>query len=99
MLFRSPLVENAIKHGMKNQLKVLIKVTETKKVYQIIIEDDGNGIDQDIIDKLYQNKHDLNKVGLANTHHRLQRLYPNNKGLIIESKPHERTRILMEIPK
>lgn len=94
-----PLVENAIKHGMKNQLKVLIKVIETKKVYQIIIEDDGNGIGQDIIDKLYQNKHDQDKVGLANTHHRLQRLYPDNKGLIIESKPHVRTRILMEIPK
>lgn len=94
-----PLVENAIKHGMKNRLNIAIRVVELKKTYQVIVEDDGNGIDAVIIAKLYQNQHDQDKIGLANTHHRLQRLYPNNKGLQIESVPFEHTRILMEIPK
>ncbi|HCT63337.1 MAG TPA: histidine kinase [Erysipelotrichaceae bacterium] len=94
-----PLVENAIKHGMKNRLNIAIRVVELKKTYQVIVEDDGNGIDAEIIAKLYENRHDQDKIGLANTHHRLQRLYPNNKGLLIESVPFEHTRILMEIPK
>ena len=94
-----PLVENAIKHGMKNRLKVVIRVLELKKVYHVIVEDDGNGIDAEIIDKLYQNLSDQDKIGLANTHQRLRRLYPNNRGLIIESVPFEHTQILMEIPK
>ena len=94
-----PLIENAIKHGMKNRLKIVIRVVELKKVYQVIVEDDGNGIDAEIIAKLYANRHDQDKIGLANTHHRLQRLYPDNKGLVIESVPFEHTRITMEIPK
>ena len=94
-----PLVENAIKHGMKNRLRIVLRVTELKKVYQVCVEDDGNGIKHEIIEKLYLNQHDQDKIGLANTHHRLQRLYPNNKGLIIESVPFEQTRITMEIPK
>lgn len=94
-----PLVENAIKHGMKNRLRIVIRVVELKKVYQVIVEDDGNGIDAEIIAKLYENRHDQDKIGLANTHHRLQRLYLDNKGLVIESVPFEHTRITMEIPK
>ncbi len=94
-----PLVENAIKHGMKNRLRIVIRVTELKRTYQVSVEDDGNGIDAQIIEKLYQNQSDQDKIGLANTHHRLQRLYPNNKGLIIESVPFKHTQILMEIPK
>ena len=94
-----PLIENAIKHGMKNRLKIVIRVVELKKVYQVIVEDDGNGIDAEIIAKLYANRHDQDKIGLANTHHRLQRLYSDNKGLVIESVPFEHTRITMEIPK
>lgn len=94
-----PLVENAIKHGMKNRLNIVIRVVELKKTYQVIVEDDGNGIDEAIIAKLYQNQSDPNKIGLANTHLRLQRLYPDNKGLVIESVPFEHTRITMEIPK
>lgn len=94
-----PLIENSIKHGMKSSLKVDIKIEEIKDILHIIIVDNGNGIQKHIIDNLYKNKQDQDKIGLANTHHRLKSIYPNNDGLIINSIPSVQTIISMNIPR
>lgn len=95
-----PLIENAIKHGMKSPLLVVdVKIEEKKEGLAITISDNGGGIQKHIVEKLYNGNHDKDKIGLANTHHRLKSIYPNNAGLLIESKPSLGTRISMLIPK
>lgn len=94
-----PLIENSIKHGMKNQLKIDVLIEEVKNVLQITIKDNGNGIQKHIIDNLYKNQHDKDKIGLANTHYRLKSIYPNNAGLCIKSNPSVETIISMSIPR
>ena len=95
-----PLIENAIKHGMKSPLLIIDVIIEEKKEgLSITISDNGGGIQKHIVEKLYNGSHDKDKIGLANTHHRLKSIYPNNAGLQIESKPSLGTRISMMIPK
>jgi two-component system, LytTR family, sensor histidine kinase LytS len=95
-----PLIENAIKHGMKSPLLVVdVKIEEKKEGLSIIIRDNGGGIQKHIVEKLYNGNHDKDKIGLANTHHRLKSIYPNNAGLLIESKPSLGTQISMLIPR
>ena len=94
-----PLIENSIKHGMKSSLRVDIHIEEINNELHITIKDNGNGIQKHIIDNLYTNKHDRDKIGLANTHHRLKSIYPNNKGLNIKSIPSVETIISMNIPR
>ena len=78
-----PLVENSIKHGLlkrsgSGKVKITIKKTYLKCL--ISIEDDGIGIDPEII-KNINNKIEKN-IGLKNVHNRLKLIY--GKGLNIE---------------
>ena len=96
-LIIQPLVENSIKHGILKRREggtVTISVIEKEKGYNIIIEDDGIGIDQSIIDAI-DDKIEKN-IGLKNVHNRLKILY--GKGLNIE-KLEKGTRISFNINK
>lgn len=96
-LIIQPLVENSIKHGILKRREggtVTISVIEKEKDYNIIIEDDGIGIDQSIIDGI-DDKIEKN-IGLKNVHNRLKILY--GKGLNIE-KLEKGTRISFNINK
>lgn len=96
-LIIQPLVENSIKHGILKRREggtVIISVIEKEKGYNIIIEDDGIGIDQSIIDGI-DDKIEKN-IGLKNVHNRLKILY--GKGLNIE-KLEKGTRISFNINK
>lgn len=96
-LIIQPLVENSIKHGILKRREggtVNISVIEKEKGYNIIIEDDGIGIDQSIIDGI-DDKIEKN-IGLKNVHNRLKILY--GKGLNIE-KLEKGTRISFNINK
>lgn len=84
-LIIQPLVENSIKHGLlkgKDGKNVWIKVKKHNKGFKVIIEDDGIGIDEKIINDIYENKIDENKIGLYNVHSRVKFIYGN--GLDIE---------------
>jgi sensor histidine kinase YesM len=73
---------------MKSPLLVVdVKIEEKKEGLAITISDNGGGIQKHIVEKLYNGNHDKDKIGFANTHHRLKSIYPNNAGLLIESKP------------
>jgi len=94
-----PLVENSIKHGMKKDilhLKLSINIVRNRLIIEVW--DDGGGMDASVIEKLYKNISDYEKIGLANIHNRLKSIYPNHKGLIIDSKAGESTSIKMSIP-
>lgn len=77
-LLIQPLVENAILHGIQPSRipgKVLISVRKGVDDVVITITDTGVGIDQQMIDKLYQGKIDSHRIGLNNVHQRLLLLY------------------------
>lgn len=80
-----PLVENAIKHGiLKNNSgeNVYISLHKTSDECKIIIEDDGCGISDEVIEKVYANNMEYNRIGLFNVHRRLKLIYGH--GLEIE---------------
>ena len=77
-LLIQPLVENAILHGIQPSRipgNVFISVKNGIDNVIITITDTGVGIDQQIIDKLYQGKIDSHHIGLNNVHQRLLLLY------------------------
>ncbi|WP_127836281.1 sensor histidine kinase [Clostridium prolinivorans] len=85
-LIIQPLVENSIKHGILEgsgygTVKIAVKKHNLKDVI-IIVEDDGIGIPNHIINSIYSNNIKENKIGLANVNNRLKLIY--NSSLIIE---------------
>ena len=94
-LIIQPLVENSIKHGILKKrdngcVKIIIK--KIGKDIEVIIEDDGVGIEQTIIDNL--DKQIKENIGLKNVHQRLKLLY--GEGLNIK-KLEQGTRIKFKI--
>lgn len=94
-----PLVENSIKHGMKNSgLTIDLKISLEKSNVKITVKDNGKGMEKAVINALLTGNHDKNKIGLANIHNRLKSIYPNNQGLNIQSEIGVNTTISMLIP-
>lgn len=94
-LIIQPLVENSIKHGiLKKREKGCVKIIVKKidKDIEVIIEDDGVGIEQTVIDNL--DKQIQENIGLKNVHQRLKLLY--GEGLDIK-KLEQGTRIKFKI--
>lgn len=78
-LIIQPLVENAIIHGIlkgrgRGSVKISVKTLDEEKI-KISIEDDGIGISDDIIDRVYSGNMPENKIGLYNVHLRLKLVY------------------------
>lgn len=92
-----PLVENAIKHGILDNMSgknVWVKCITGEKSKKIVIEDDGCGIDEKIIEDIYEDKCDSSKVGLYNVYSRIKLIY----GTRLEIERLERgTKISFEI--
>ncbi|WP_343101482.1 LytS/YhcK type 5TM receptor domain-containing protein [Romboutsia sp. MSSM.1001216sp_RTP31141st1_G3_RTP31141_220114] len=77
-LIIQPLVENAIIHGIRKNGGhgvVVIGVKKDKDRTKIWVENDGLTIDQEIINRVYNNNMSENKIGLYNVHLRLKLIY------------------------
>ncbi|WP_411705838.1 LytS/YhcK type 5TM receptor domain-containing protein [Edaphovirga cremea] len=77
-LLIQPLVENAIVHGIqpcRGKGVVVIAVKHSGDRIRISVKDTGNGINQEIIDRLANNEMPGNKIGLLNVHRRVSLLY------------------------
>lgn len=85
-LIIQPIVENSIKHGIlegKGYGTVTIGIQKgSDGDIMIAIEDDGVGISEEIIKKVYEGKMEENRIGMSNVHDRLKYIY--GEGLIIE---------------
>ena len=93
-----PLVENAIIHGVRKKVgagRVRIMVKNTGQGVRIEVQDDGQGIPPNKMERLLIDGDDSG-IGLWNIDKRLRQLY--GKGLVIESTQGEGTRVYYMIP-
>ena len=92
-----PLVENAIRHGVRRQSgpgRVAISIRRQPGTVSVSIRDNGAGIPADKLETLLSVPTD--SVGLINIHNRLLHMY--GKGLAIQSAVGEGTTVSFTIP-
>lgn len=100
-----PIVENAIKHGIKDMAKdaiVKISILEQDATIQIKVTDNGAGISSKRMDGLGINQVDSETgtgMGLYNVNRRLVITFGEMAGLMIKSEDNNGTEIKFHIPK
>lgn len=96
-----PLVENAIIHGLKDKeekAKVVIRAVERGEDVILTIYDNGSGMSCEKIEEcINRNYMDGKHIGISNTKHRLELFTGKKDALIIKSKLHEGTLIIITL--
>lgn len=89
-----PMVENAIKHGIKPKGGGILRICqyEEEESWQLLIEDDGVGFE---LDKMYSDERE--HIGVANVRGRIEKMCGGT--LEIMSKPGRGTQVYIIIPK
>lgn len=102
-----PIVENALLHGIlpENTVgNILIKVAPLDEDMLITIEDNGVGMDEEVIEKILGNSEDIGsagkmrKIGMSNVIKRIRYICGENYGFEIQSKKNEYTRFIIKLP-
>jgi two-component system, LytTR family, sensor kinase len=94
-MIMQPLIENSIRHGISKKQEsgnLDISIKKVKNRLQIIIQDDGPGIHEDL--NILRKK----GIGLDNTLSRLEKLYSNNFSFELTGSAGEGARVILEIP-
>lgn len=95
-----PLVENAIKHGVRKLDRpgaITIRIVESFTSVTFYVSDNGAGMTQETIDKLFEVPTENKSVGIYNIDKRLKNLY--GTGLTVDSTLGLGTCISFTIPK
>lgn len=99
-----PLIENAIIHGLEPKIgngRLSVKISIREKRLFFVIEDDGVGMTEEEIRKLYESckaEDTKQSIGLKNVYRRLLLCYGEESRLNIQSKQNEGTKIYFSIP-
>jgi len=106
-LIIQPLVENAVVHGIERKeseaepLKVTVKAEIKGDRLVVEVEDNGVGISEERLQEIIRmldEQDEGNRIGLSNVHHRLQMVYGESSGLVIESEERVGTTVRFSIP-
>lgn len=99
-LILQPIMENAVVHGAMKRRHGVVKISAKEMGDEVVIsvEDNGYGIEQEVIDAIMENKIDSSHIGLSNVHRRLLLTYGKNHGLKIQTSSNG-TVINLYIPK
>jgi two-component system, LytTR family, sensor kinase len=92
-----PLIENSIRHGLSSKVEggtILVRSRLVSNHLQIYVEDDGVGIPEDKLTKLFEQE----GIGVNNVNERLKVLYGDNYRMWIDSRPGEGTSTGIEFP-
>lgn len=98
-----PLVENAIHYALEPMIetcKIRIYSTTQEDSFKLIVEDNGPGMDPQILEKMKKGeiKTRGQGVGLTNIHDRINLSYGEKYGVEIESAPNQGTRVIIVLP-
>lgn len=99
-----PLVENAIHYGLEKMLgvcRIAVQTLEHEDCLEILIADDGPGIDEDILEKLKTGvvKPQGLGIGLNNIDDRIKTIFGERFGLTVVSRLEQGTTVSVRIPK
>ncbi|MBE0451257.1 MAG: histidine kinase [Clostridia bacterium] len=103
-----PIVENAIEHGFKYLSETgLIRIYDEmhEDAYEIIVEDNGVGMSEELMNKLNQVLSDpsdhqtIKSFGIKNVSHRMKLFFGHEYGVYIVSKAGVGTEIRIKLPK
>lgn len=101
-LMLQPIVENAINHGIFHKIEggtVKIEALSQQEETILIVEDDGIGIKDELLQNLFINEKKNDSIGLINVNNRLKNKYGEQYGLEINSEYGKGTTVIMKIPK
>ncbi len=97
-----PLVENAVRHGLEGRPgpgHVTILAQDVGSEAHISVEDDGAGIDPEIVRLTLAGEHEGDSIGLGNVDERLRQVYGDEYGLVVETAPGAGTKVSLRVPK
>lgn len=102
-----PLVENSVRHGLEAREqggRIIISAEEIGANVQIVVEDNGVGIDPDWLESHLggtsaRRDDDVDHVGLRNVDTRLRHVYGDEYGLVIETNIGAGTLVRMSVPR
>lgn len=101
-LLLQPIVENAVKHGVFEKVEgstVEIIAIDNEKETELIVKDNGVGMDEELLESLLDDKDNSTGIGLKNVNNRLKNMYGKDYGLIIKSELGYGTTVKIRIPK
>ncbi|GAA1697979.1 histidine kinase [Nonomuraea maheshkhaliensis] len=99
-----PLVENAIKHGMRGPGtpgEVRVVVRDAGPEAHITVEDDGAGMDPECARRMLDEDpaREGSGIGLANVDLRMRQIYGDGYGLVVETALGAGTKVRLRVPK
>jgi two-component system LytT family sensor kinase len=97
-----PLVENAVRHGLESRSgdgTITLTALDAGHECHITIEDDGAGVDPEIVRAALSGANPSASVGLANVDERMRTVYGNAYGIVVETAPGHGTKVTVRVPK
>ncbi len=97
-----PIVENAVRHGLEPGERgggIRIEARDDATHTEILVEDDGVGMDPEALRTLLNTEADGAHVGIRNVDLRLRQLYGPAGGLVVETNTGAGTLVRMRVPK
>lgn len=103
VLVIQPLVENAVKHGLANQVgggtvTLRARVDPLTRRTRIQVTDDGVGMDPDRLDEVLFHSPSVGGIGLRNISERLETLFGHRSALEVRSAPGQGTTVELKFP-
>lgn len=97
-----PLVENAVRHGLEGEAgggQLTVVAADIGQECVISVENDGVGMDPELVRRALAGEPDGGSVGLANVNERLRQVYGDDFGLVVETAPGAGTKVSLRLPK
>ncbi len=97
-----PLVENAVRHGLSGRPEggtVTLTAEDVGTDCVISVEDDGIGMDPELVGREAPDVGQGNHVGLGNVDDRLRAAFGTDYGLVVETAPGAGTKVIVRVPK
>lgn len=102
-LILQPVVENAYVHGLERKVgkgKICVTIQETDGVIEYIVEDDGVGADEAMVNRILNTEESLKEIyALKNVKDRIQLKYGMEYGITFHSVKNEGTKVVVRFPK